>query len=114
MSTITNARDGPERSEIQKIKQKIKKAINSNKRLLSFLKENKVYGRYIKNTVNALIKEDAGKINYISASYPIEKIEQDYCPINCAFTWSRTSEGHEFWRKCDLAYRATIKNKEKY
>lgn len=114
MSTITNARDRPERSEIQKIKQKIKAAINSNKRLLSFLKENKVYGRYIKNTVNALIKEDAGKINYISASSPIEKIEQDYYPINCAFTWSKTSEGYDFWRKCDLAYRATIKNKEKY
>lgn len=109
-----NARDGPERSEIQEIKQKIKKAINSNKRLLSFLKENKVYGRYIKNTVNSLIKEEAGKINYISSSSPIERIEQDYYPINCAFTWSKTSEGYDFWRKCDLAYRATIKNKEKY
>ena len=111
MSTITNARDRPERSEIQEIKQKIKVAINSNKRLLSFLKENKVYGRYIKNTVNALIKEDAGKINYISASSPIEKIEQDYYPINCAFTWSETSEGHKFWNKHNLAYK-TIKNKE--
>ena len=83
MSTITNARDRPEKAEIQEIKQKIKVAINSNKRLLSFLKENKIYGRYIKNTVNSLIKEDAGKINYISASSPIEKIEQDYYPINC-------------------------------
>lgn len=109
-----NARDRPERSEIQEIKQKIKKAINSNKRLLSFLKENKVYGRYIKNTVNSLIEEDAGKINYISASSPIEKIEQDYNPIICAFTWSKTSEGYEFWRKCNIAYRATIKNEEKY
>ena len=114
MSTITNARDRPGDPEIQEIKQKIKAAINSNKRLLSFLKENKIYGRYIKNTVNSLIKEDAGKINYISASSPIEKIEQDYYPINCAFTWSKTSEGYDFWRKCDLAYRATIKNKEKY
>ena len=111
MSTITNARDRPERSEIQEIKQKIKVAINSNKRFLSFLKENKIYGRYIKNTVNSLIKEDAGKINYISASSPIEKIEQDYYPINCAFTWSKTSEGHKFWYKHNLAYK-TIKNKE--
>ena len=106
-----NARDRPGDPEIQEIKQKIKAAINSNKRLLSFLKGNKVYGRYIKNTINSLIEEDAGKINYISAGYPIEKIKQDYNPITCAFTWSRTSEGYEFWRKCDLAYRATIKNK---
>ena len=48
MSTITNARDRPEEAKIQKIKQKIKVAINSNKRFLSFLKENKIYGRYIK------------------------------------------------------------------
>ena len=114
MSTITNARDRPEKAEIQEIKQKIKKAINSNKTFLNFLKENKIYGRYIKNTVNFLIKKDAGKINYISASSPIEKIEQDYYPINCAFNWSKTSEGHNFWRKYDLAYSLTIKNKEKY
>ena len=44
-------------SHKKKIKQKIKAAINSNKRLLSFLKENKIYGRYIKNTVNSLIQE---------------------------------------------------------
>ena len=111
MSTITNARDRPEEAKIQEIKQKIKAAINSNKRLLSFLKGNKVYGRYIKNTVNSLIEEDAGKINYISAGYSIEKIKQDICPINCAFTWSRTSEGHEFWKKYDSIYRLTIKNK---
>ena len=114
MSTITNARDRPEEAKIQEIKQKIKAAINSNKRLLSFLKGNKVYGRYIKNTVNSLIKEDAGKINYISAGYPIEKIKQDYNPITCAFTWSKTSEGYEFWKKYDSIYRLTIKNKEKY
>ena len=64
MSTITNARDRPERSEIQEIKQKIKKAINSNKRLLSFLKENKVYGRYIKNTVNLNIYTKNQFINH--------------------------------------------------
>ena len=46
MSTITNARDRPEKAEIQEIKQKIKKAINSNKTFLNFLKEilnNKIY-----------------------------------------------------------------------
>lgn len=109
MSTITNARDRPERSEILEIKQKIKKAINSNKKLLSFLKENKIYGRYIKNTVNCLILENVNKVNYVA-----EDIEQDYYPINLTFAWSKTSEGHDFWRKHYLAYRATIKNKEKY
>ena len=107
MSTITNARDRPERSEIQEIKQKIKKAINSNKRLLSFLKENKIYGRYIKNTVNCLRQDAEG--NDI-ARY----IKQDCNPIMFAFTWSRTSEGSEFWKKYESIYRLTIKNKEKY
>ena len=108
MSTITNARDRPEKAEIQEIKQKIKKAINSNKTFLNFLKENKIYGRYIKNTINSLTQESYN-INYV-----VEEIRQDFNPINCAFTWSKTSEGHEFWRKHDHAYIATIKNKEKY
>ena len=104
MSTITNARDRPERSEIQEIKQKIKVAINSNKRFLSFLKENKIYGRYIKNTVNSLIQDTT--IDYIT-----KYIKLDCNPINCVFTWSKTSEGHKFWYKHNLAYK-TIKNKE--
>lgn len=108
MSTITNARDRPERSEILEIKQKIKVAINSNETLLSFLKENKIYGRYIKNTVNYLMQYTN------TVNYTIETIKRDCSPINFAFTWSKTSEGHEFWRKLDFAYRATIKNKEKY
>ena len=104
MSTITNARDRPEKAEIQEIKQKIKAAINSNKRLLSFLKENKIYGRYIKNTVNSLIQDTT--IDYIT-----KYIKLDCNPINCAFTWSKTSEGYEFWKKYDSIYRLTIKNK---
>ena len=108
MSTITNARDRPEEAKIQKIKQKIKVAINNNETLLGFLKENKIYGRYIKNTVNYLT-QCTNAVNYT-----IETIKLDCNPINCAFTWSKTSEGHEFWKKYDLAYRATIKNKEKY
>ena len=105
MSTITNARDRPEKAEIQEIKQKIKKAINSNKTFLNFLKENKIYGRYVKNTVNSLI-QSTYKISYIT-----DMIKQDFNPINCAFTWSKTSEGHKFWYKHNLAYN-TIKNKE--
>lgn len=108
MSTITNARDRPEEAEIREIKQKIKKAINSNEILLSFLKENKIYGRYIKNTVNYLTQYTN------TVNYTIETIKQDQYPIYCAFTWSKTSEGYEFWRKHDNAYIATIKNKEKY
>ena len=111
MSTITNARDRPEEAKIQEIKQKIKAAINSNETLLSFLKENKIYGRFIKNTVNSLT-EDTNRVNYVFCV--VEKIKRDFNPINCAFTWSKTSEGHEFWRKHDHAYIATIKNKEKY
>ena len=53
MNTRTKARDRPEKAEIQKIKKSIKDAINSNKTFLNFLKENKIYGRYVKNTVNS-------------------------------------------------------------
>lgn len=105
MSTITNARDRPEKAKIQEIKQKIKKAINSNETFLNFLKENKIYGRYIKNTVNSLIQESYN-INYV-----VEEVRQDFNPITRAFTWAKTSEGHDFWRKYNLAYK-TIKNKE--
>ena len=105
MSTITNARDRPEKAEIQEIKQKIKKAINSNKTFLNFLKENKIYGRYIKNTVNSLIQGSYRK------SIVVEEIKRDFNPIMSAFTWSKTSEGHEFWKKYSITYR-TIKNKE--
>ena len=105
MSTITNARDRPGDPEIQEIKQKIKKAINSNKTFLNFLKENKIYGRYIKNTINSLTQESYN-INYV-----VEEIRQDFNPIVRAFTWSKTSEGHKFWYKHNLAYN-TIKNKE--
>ena len=108
MSAITNARDRPEEAKIQEIKQKIKAAINSNETLLSFLEENKIYGRYIKNTVNNLM-QCTNTVNYT-----IEAIKRDHYPINLAFTWSKTSEGHDFWKKHNLAYRATIKNKEKY
>lgn len=105
MSTITNARDRPEEAKIQEIKQKIKAAINSNETLLSFLKENKIYGRYIKNTVNNLMQYT----NIVN--YTIETIKRDHYPINLAFTWSETSEGHKFWSKHNLAYK-TIKSKE--
>lgn len=105
MSTITNARDRPERLEIQKIKKSIKNAINSNKTLLNFLKENKIYGRYIKNTVNSLIQDSYRK------SIVVEEIIRNFNPINCAFTWSETSEKYEFWKKYSISYN-TIKNKE--
>ena len=105
MSTIANARDRPEKAEIQEIKQKIKKAINNNKTFLNFLKENKIYGRYIKNTVNSLIQDSYRK------SIVVEEIIRNFNPISYAFTWSETSEGHKFWNKHNLAYK-TIKNKE--
>ena len=103
----SNVRDGPKEVKTREVKQKVKAAVNSNKRFLSFLKENKIYGRYIKNTVNCLIQD--ATIDYIT-----KYIKLDCNPINCSFSWSKTSEGYDFWKKHDIAYRATIKNKEKY
>ena len=103
----SNVRDGPKDTKTREVKQKIKAAINSNKTFLNFLKENKIYGRYVKNTVNSLI-QSTHKISYIT-----DMIKQDFNPINCAFIWAKTSEKHGFWKKYNLAY-TTIKNKEKY
>lgn len=99
----TNIRDGP--SYTSKLKNDIKNTINTNKMLLNFLKEKKIYGRYIKNVTKNIICRP-----YLVNSV-LNSIRYNHYPINCGFTWSETSEGHKFWCKHNLAYK-TIKNKE--
>ena len=108
MSTITNARDRPEKAEIQEIKQKIKKAINSNKTFLNFLKENKILGRYIKNTVNNISKRSCRE------KFVLSSIRNDSDPINYGFTWSNTSENYNFWSNYRHSYVEFKKSKSIY
>lgn len=97
-----NVRDGP--SYTSKLKNDIKNTINNNKMLLNFLKEKKIYGRYIKNVTKNIICHP-----YLVSSI-LYNISNNYSPINHGFTWGTTSEGHDFWYNYDNTYKE-IKNK---
>lgn len=98
----TNVRDGP--SYTSKLKNDIKNTINTNEMLLNFLKEKKIYGRYIKNITKNIICRP-----YLVNSV-LNSIRYNRDPINCGFTWETTSEGHKFWYNYNNTYKE-IKNK---
>lgn len=112
---IVKSRDGPkglrtieESLKIKKIKRNVKEAIDKNKTFLNFLKENKIYGRYIKNTVNNI-----SKIPY-REDFILKSIRNDSDPINYGFTWIRTSENYDFWRDRNISYVKFKKSKSIY
>lgn len=98
----TNVRDGP--SYTNKLKGDIKNTINTNEMLLNFLKEKKIYGRYVKNVTKNIIKHP-----YLVNSV-LNSIRNNYNPIDHGFTWGNTSEGHGFWYNYNNTYKK-IKNK---
>lgn len=98
----TNVRDGP--SYTSKLKNDIKNTINTNKMLLNFLKEKKIYGRYIKNVTKNIICRP-----YLVNSV-LNNIRYNLNPIDQGFTWGNTSEGHDFWYNYNNTYKK-IKNK---
>lgn len=98
----TNVRDGP--SYTSKLKSDIKNTINTNKMLLNFLKEKKIYGRYIKNITKNIICRP-----YLVNSV-LNNIRYNCNPIDQGFTWGNTSEGHDFWHNYNKTYKK-IKNK---
>lgn len=112
LEIIVKSRDGPkglktteEKLKIKRIKQNVKEAIDKNKTFLNFLKENKIYGRYIKNTVNNI-----SKIPY-REDFILKSIRNDSDPINYGFTWANTSESHDFWGNQRHSY-IEFKNKK--
>ena len=66
-------------------REKIKKEINP--KLENFLRKNRVYTRFINNTVQGS-----------------RLIAVKLYNINGAFTWSCAPEGHEFWAKIHQKY----------
>lgn len=109
---IVKSRDRPkklrttgESLKIKKIKQDVKDAINSNKTFLNFLKENKIYGRYVKNTVNNISKKPYRE------DFILKSIRSNFDPINHGFTWLSTSENHNFWENQRYSY-IEFKNKK--
>lgn len=90
-------RDPPSLEDKEK-KRYLKQEISKNSKFESFLKENKVYGRFISNFMNenkhySLDKFKIRTIN-INCSYPI-----DYC-----LDWAITREGFGFWQNLNHKY----------
>lgn len=75
---------------------------NKLEKFLSFLKENKVYYRFLK-----IINFDTKYIIKALNEFP-------FSIISNAFTWSNTEEGHDFWHDLDnkwiILYKINIRN----
>lgn len=85
--------------KIQIFKKELKQTINRNKTFLTFLKQEKVYGRYIKNVINSYID----RCN-ISKGNLLMHIERNIDPIDRGFFWKETSEHDSFWRTLSKKY----------
>lgn len=80
------------------IKGVIKSAISENPSFKQFLKENHVYGRYVKNVTNQILRNGdiSGKLikcvhRIAYNNYSNKEI------INGTISWSSTSEGSDYW-----------------
>lgn len=94
----TSKRDPPSQ-ESRERKKLLKQEISKNPKFESFLKENKVYGRFISNFMNRF---EGSSLDYFKRkTCSIHSSE----PINFCLYWADTREGHEFWRKLDSKYR---------
>lgn len=80
------------------IKGVIKSAISGNPSFKQFLEENHVYGRYVKNVTNQILRNGdiSGKLikcvhRIAYSNYTNKEI------INGTISWSSTSEGSDYW-----------------
>lgn len=80
------------------IKGAIKSAISENPSFKQFLEENHVYGRYVKNVTNQILRnrDISGKLikcvhGIAYSNYSNKEI------INGTINWSSTSEGSDYW-----------------
>ena len=85
-------RDSPSQ-ESRERKKLLKQEISKNPKFESFLKENKVYGRFISNFMKRC--EGYSSCSFIERTKRIHSSE----PINFCLCWADTREGHEFWRE---------------
>ena len=79
------------------IKKKVRERIKNNPSFDSFLEEKKAKGKFIKNTTEEVLKysvlsEDPSRIESI-----VNGKLRNYNPIICAFTWSHTKQGRDYW-----------------
>lgn len=93
----TSKRDPPSQ-ESRERKKLLKQEISKNPKFESFLKENKVYGRFVSNFMKRC--EGYSSYSFINQTKRIHSSE----PINFCLCWADTREGHEFWRELDSKY----------
>lgn len=88
-------KDPPEERK-SKIKKLIREELNKNPVLQNVLRENKAEGKFIKEYTDKIIRyswSDSAVRKNICYS-----INSKY-PIDLAFTWRNTKQGHEYWDK---------------
>lgn len=88
-------KDPPEERK-SKIKKLIREELNKNPVLSNVLRENKAEGKFIKEYTDKIIRygwSDRAVRENICYNINSE------CPIDLAFTWRNTKQGHEYWRK---------------
>ena len=93
----TPKRDPPSQRDRER-KKFLKQEISKNPKFESFLKENKVYGRFVSDFMNRL---EGSSLDYFKRiTCDIHSSE----PINFCLCWVDTREGPEFWRKLNSKY----------
>lgn len=88
-------KDPPEERK-SKIKKLIREELNKNPVLSNVLRENKAEGKFIKEYTDKIIRygwSDRTARENICYNINSER------PIDLAFTWRHTKQGHEYWRK---------------
>lgn len=94
---LASGKDPPEEEERKsKIKKLIREELNKNPVLSNVLRENKAEGKFIKEYTNRIIRCNwSDRITIKNICYNINSKR----PIDLAFTWRNTKQGHEYWSK---------------
>ena len=80
------------------IKGSIKSAISKNPSFKQFLEENHVYGRYVKNVTNQILRNEDISDKLIRCVHRIAYGNfSNREIINGTISWSSTSEGSDYW-----------------
>lgn len=80
------------------IKGSIKSAISENPSFKQFLEENNVYGRYVKNVTNQILRSRDISDKLIKCVHRIAHSNYSNREIiNGTISWSNTSEGSDYW-----------------
>ena len=95
LQNFASGKDPPEERK-SKIKKLIREELNKNPVLSNVLRENKAEGKFIKEYTDKIIHYSwSDKTVRANIYYSINS----KCPIDLAFTWRNTKQGHEYWRK---------------